>query len=760
MTTTNETSSELSAPLIWGTILFVISLFTVASTIKYLGILLAVITMICCYAKREKLTSLVPTAYLPLVALVMLSGCSIFYALAKKFALYEFLGLLITFCVSVLLLLFVRHLYMLAGILVVGVTWFSLLSIDLLATQLTYLPISFALSGISESYGNPTGVEVGVRMTSLLGNPNVYGGCAGIAVLLSLTLARFTHRERSTKNKAVKRFYLACLMINSLGFVLAFSMGATATLCLGFLALLWLEPTEKKNELFFLMVETLVFSILAAFPIFYTSFDGWDGINVIPLVCLGLACVALIFTHEKWGATLTIDTKKTTPMILIVVGIIVLYGALGLSIHTPYTYDSAHSINRAVYPDPGEYTLASQSTGTINISIHSQNREETMMHTNTALYYGPLEGATFTVPEDTLVVYFGLAGNAGAEIQEITLSDGTSIPLHYPLLPGFVTTRLQGLFANQNAIQRTVFFEDGMKLFARSPIIGLGMGSFENAVLQVQSFFYETKAVHNHYIQLLLEVGLIGCALFIAMILGLGYGLLKTKERSPFWATSTALMVFIFSHAFVEVIWSSSDYLLFSLGVVTIIALQIKPNPKLKPAIYLPSLAMMLLFTILLCGNLYSDKILKSSSPENYLEDLKRGATYDLFETQDYWISYVYNTKDSTDPVELSQSYQYIKKLNTISSNTIPYYIAQFFLGQNNIEEATKYLVAYVDYIPSRSDAWNQAFAQLLNVENPEEAIPSIELLLEKIETWNEANMGTIVIDATLSNQIEYLLAQ
>ena len=119
---------------------------------------------------------------------------------------------------------------------------------------------------------------------------------------------------------------------------------------------------------------------------------------------------------------------------------------------------------------------------------------------------------------------FGLSGDCSGPV----LLEGASyqgeagsgeIPLGYKLLPGFVANRLQGLSANENAIQRLVFFEDGMKLWQRSPLFGLGLGAFENGIKSVQSFYYETKYAHNHYIQTMVETGVIGLALFVGLLL-------------------------------------------------------------------------------------------------------------------------------------------------------------------------------------------------------------------------------------------------
>lgn len=82
------------------------------------------------------------------------------------------------------------------------------------------------------------------------------------------------------------------------------------------------------------------------------------------------------------------------------------------------------------------------------------------MHTSTELYRGEASGAQFAVPEDSLVVYFNFSAPETVRVESVTYQNeeaSGSVPLGYRLLPGFIANRLQGLFANENAIQRVVF---------------------------------------------------------------------------------------------------------------------------------------------------------------------------------------------------------------------------------------------------------------------------------------------------------------
>ena len=110
------------------------------------------------------------------------------------------------------------------------------------------------------------------------------------------------------------------------------------------------------------------------------------------------------------------------------------------------------------------------------------------------------------------MVYLNFQGGEGDRLESLSLSNGPRVKLGYLLFPGFIANRIQGLWANQNAIQRLAFFQDGLRIYAQSPIIGSGLGSFEGQLFSVQDFYYETTYVHNHYIQVLLEMGFPGCS--------------------------------------------------------------------------------------------------------------------------------------------------------------------------------------------------------------------------------------------------------
>lgn len=777
----NRTAAPvLNSKQVWPAVglsvaLFVAVALSVPDTIKVVAMIAMIFTLAALLLRGKVLGERLSWLTLAVTAWVVMNGVSTLYAVSGKFALSEFLKMAIAFGVFVGILAFGRGEGQRLGrwsatALECCAALLSLFSIDLISTRI-FSSLFFWLTGLfSQSYMGLTGIEVGVRMTSVMENPNIFAGCAGIGVLLSLGLATTAENNRS------RRFHLACLAWNALAFLLAFSMGASGTIAVAFLAYLLLEHRSRRAAVLMTMVETLVVCLAAAFPIYLTAFGQWDGFQPVPLVCAVAAAVALCLLDRVAGQQvarrLEGKEKLVFALIALVLAVVAVYGVLAYNIAGAIKLDAGETLRRSAYPEPGAYTLEVESSGELTVVIETQNRQDTMMHTSTVLYQGPAQGAAFTVPEDSMVVYFNFTAAAGTDFQSASYqSEGGSgsLRLGYKLIPGFVADRLQGLFANQNAIQRTVFFEDGMKLFSRNPVVGRGLGAFESGQAGVQSFYYESKYVHNHYIQSLVDTGVVGLALFLS-VLGLSaLAVLRARRReeaSPLVACLGAALVFMAGHAAVEVVFSSNFYLPFALGAFALIDLccggALMPLPgQRKHKIWYARVTALLtgVYILLLGGNLYARDLYAVPSYDN----LEMAAMLDRFEWTDYMTSYVYSAsqdENRTPTVQANMEY-YLQRLEQVESNTVPYYLAQSYFNLGRTEQAFAMLERYLDYTASDTESWQSAF--LLTMQHGSESpefVEGVAHLYEKFQDWNESNMGSVTLDPNVLAFVEYTAAK
>ena len=757
--------------LIAGLILifFLVICLSSASTAKGVALVAAICAIAALVYRHKQFAARLSIPFLALSLWVIMNGISTLYAVSGKFALRSFVVLLISFCCVILLLAFAKGEHGMLGrnfatVLEGTAAVAGLVSIDLLSTHLISTPVLGLLGLFTSDYNNLGGVEAGIRMTSMFTNPNVFAGCMGIGVFLSLGLAG------TSKQAGHRRFHLVCLYINALSFLLAFSMGGSGTIAVGFLIYLLLERKQSRGSALVLMVETLILVGAGGVLVSATSLVEWTGFQPVPLVCVvvgaALLCVADQFVGQRLGKALEGRTRVVPILIGAVVALLVVFAVAAMQMTGPASLNAGETLRRSAYPEPGSYTLSVTADGPVNVTLESQNKEDTMMHTSTVIYSGPADGAAVEVPEDSIVVYANFSADAPVTLERVALEGSggaVEFPLGYQLLPDFIANRMQGLWANQNAIQRVVFFEDGMKLFQRSPVIGLGMGAYENGIVSVQSFYYETKYAHNHYIESLVETGVVGLILFVGVLITALIAVIKSRrkpeeESNPLTAALGGALVFMAGHAAVEVVFSYYAYLPLAFGVFGLIALccgQTMPLSFVKEGVRKGVtwvLAVLILaYTVLLGCNLYAKSLVDR---EQSFASLKSAITLDQFEWADYALSYVLSYMQMEAPSQEIQDNAaiYAAELQKVDSNTIPLYLAQYYFEQQDADQAFAMLDKYTDYVAADPDTWEQAFHVIIQYYQDDPVyLEGVTALYQKMLTWNAEHMGTLTLsDSTM----------
>ena len=222
---------------------------------------------------------------------VLMDGISTLYAPSGKFALYEFLKVASAACMALLLTAAEperpgRTGRCAATVLEVSGALASLVSIDMVSTQLLYK----LLNALTAPLGAPvmlTEVLQEQRLKTVFENPNVFAGCAGVAILLALGLAA------NAEDRKERCLHLSCLLLNSTAFLLAVSRGATAAIAAAFLLYLVLERGQRRAVSFVLMLETLVLAGAAALCALPAYAAAGQRVQVLPLLAAIAAAAAL-----------------------------------------------------------------------------------------------------------------------------------------------------------------------------------------------------------------------------------------------------------------------------------------------------------------------------------------------------------------------------------------------------------------------------------------------------------------------------------
>lgn len=708
---------------------FFLIMLLAADIIKQTALSALVLIMItaACRPKGYKSRVRLSAPLVGMAAYVLINGISTLYALSGKFAIDEFGKILVAFAAYIWI---VFRNDGSAPAIRKAVTVFSavsaalsFLSIEAASSRVLYSGFAAMMKPVSASFLTKGVFETGIRITSVLGNPNVFAGIAALSTLCSIYLLS------SSKND--KQMFTGCTLlgVNALGFLLSFSMGATAVFFISVAVYIALSAPANRGANLVLMVETAGITLIMAGMSYVGLGRQGEAVSFLPTLAVLLQIGLLYFIHRFAGVKISARLANNGRRVLLVCGAVLLvlaaYAAAALNISTAYRFKNNEILRRGEYPDPGEYRLSVEGSGDVSVTIESQDMEQVMMHTSARLYSGRADGAVYTVPEGSCAVYFNFVSGNGETLHNAastSLHSGkdTKIRLKYTLLPEFIANRMQGLNANQNAIQRTVFFSDGMKLFQKSPVFGLGLGSFEAAVKGVQDFYYETKYAHNHYIQMLVDSGLIGLALFLALILSSVYTLAKGRKNKLYadiFPMLGAALVMIAGHSMVEVVMSAAVYLPFAFALFALITVcygeDIPGLAAVKWAVpgfkaYLAAFSFM--FAVLLTGNLIAQDLLSKVTYENIYRQTEIAARLDVYETNDYLMTYVMNAPSSQNPEVLKQADLYAEKLSRKSSNVIHKDLVRYYFARENPDRAFETALLAVSYAGSDENTWMSLF--------------------------------------------------
>lgn len=731
-------------------------------SIKVTAMVLMSLVLIIGVLRFPKLRDRVSFPLILLFLITLIDGISISYAVSTKLALYEFLPVLAAFCIALLLLMLARGTGSQPGrwvavVLEGSAALSGLISVDLISTRLISTPVLSFLGRFTDGFSRLSVLVQGTRINSIYSNPNVFASIVGLGVLLSLGLVL------SSQGRVERCFHTFCLFISALSFVLSVSLGASATIVVAFLAYLLLERRERRGALLFLMAETLMFTLCAAAAVSVTSFQEWDGVQPIPLLCMAAGGAALCLLDGLIGRRLAGRLRGGKTVLLIVCGVFALlaaYVVTALLWTEGITIQEGESLTRSAYPAPGEYTLEADLDGSVTVNIYSQNAQEVVMGTRNTLYWGkPSEDVPFTVPEDSLVVYFVFYADQPYYLDNVTyqgIGGSGSLPLKYKLLPEFIARRLQGVLASTTWTQRLTFFSDGMRLFRESPVIGLGMGSFENRLKSVQSFYFVTQYVHNHYIQTLTDTGIVGLVLFVSLIgISAAAVLLARRKETvhPLLPAAGAALVFMAGHAATEIIFSIYSYLPMAFGVFILIGLccdQALPeiSRRIKTGILAVIALLLCIFAVLLGENMRAAKAFQRNPT---FSGLTAAIGYDRFERVDYMLAYVTNSLNPSLDVDDNirrQADIYAEQLSRMDSNFIPFRLTEYYLRTDRVERGLEMAEKYVRYVASDEQAWQQTFDLLEKYETDSEVYRAGVLrIYQMLNEWNDENMGTVSVD-------------
>jgi tetratricopeptide (TPR) repeat protein len=160
----------------------------------------------------------------------------------------------------------------------------------------------------------------------------------------------------------------------------------------------------------------------------------------------------------------------------------------------------------------------------------------------------------FTTLEDTeriLILLYNYEPNSHTEYHNVVIKDSNSNVVKkmekLKYVPAAIANRLADIsLETENASSRVYFAKDGLKIIKDYPIAGAGGGAWKNLYRQYQPMPYNTTEVHNFYVQYGTEVGIIGLAVLIGLLLLLILSMIKSiKDGSRYLYVYLAAMLLL-----------------------------------------------------------------------------------------------------------------------------------------------------------------------------------------------------------------------
>lgn len=600
----------------------------------------------------------------------------------------------------------------------------------------------------------------GARFDGIYNDANLTGSLMALAVLVGLYLIR-------TGRKPWERF-AACFLtgLSAVAFFTAMSRGAI--LCFGatLLAYLLIAGKEERLGLFFTMaamgISMVVFGVVSTSLLAGGSF--WGTLAALPS---GVLLWLLNEFPARKAASALAGHGKLLAGVLgggIAAGIAAVI--LALTLTEPFVFTESNFLYRGADVESGEtYTFSGDwdKSSEITVLVYGSTREQELTSVTETYYNGPLEEASFTVPEDVGHVLMQFRGPAGLELRQVSLSDGTEIPMAYTLLPDNIANRLQkNIFEDSSFLLRLQYDIDGWTLFKESPLAGHGLGATEGLLTSVQPFFYESLYLHNHLLQVMDETGLLGLAAFLAFILGTAVLLVRQlrKARTPLAAMLLACLVMMNLHGLMEISFSVQMFqcaAFFLLLLPTVCYGTYTEGRKRRAAgivVLVVSDLWLVISVALLGGSLLAQKEYREldaagMTTGSFIETLERLDRMDAYNDQSYKVNLMGNALQAGGISNEGTAARCARELRETGEFDSCYYVAAYYylpLGQ--LENFFDVLQEGLLQERSSSEAWNsamnlciQAFSQI----DPAEADTFAEGVRGIGEAMDRANAYLLV---------------
>lgn len=394
-----------------------------------------------------------------------------------------------------------------------------------------------------------------------------YANVAAVLMIVGTLIA--IYKFQNTKNNL---YVFLIILLQSVVFLTTSRMAFAVTLGLaGVLCAICIKKNEADKAFFCVFVYTV--SLMVA-GIISTAVE-----NNMPYIAYIVYLLVLVMAYglqikgdyiknimAKMNGKIFKKRKVVIYFLIIVIAVAVLVASIPKEVHVAVGSKVVKISNLNVGENALYFEIEKETEDTeysiVVTKIYDTYKPEKILEVSE----GELEHGVFNknieVAENIKYLEVEFVVTTGSVTVENAKVNGKCTALAYLFVPDRLVSRFKadGVFDLNNSL-RLEYYVDGLKLWATSPIIGLGGEGFKLCYQSVQEENYVSSEAHSAIVQVLVEAGIVGGVAYIAVVIlaiWISVVLVKKDKKNE-----------IYLLAVLSIIIMSVFDLMFSFAIVT-----------------------------------------------------------------------------------------------------------------------------------------------------------------------------------------------
>lgn len=449
-----------------------------------------------------------------------------------------------------------------------------------------------------------------------------------IVSLMLIALGKYLQKENNNKVAGIYAIYIQLAM-----YAFYYCNSRAGMVIFAIIFITYLMSLKDMNKLIqsiliilFTYVQVVVFDKIKAINYTVIMFGIKMLITLLMAYIFGLICLKL----EK-KVNIKTSRKMKAISIFALIGTAFAYILVAQCFSQPLKMTSKYN-NVTLYRLKSEteynikinYTYEDVKPITIKLIQLDNKRNQENLYETTIDEKGENITAEFKIKTgdvDYAMIEFLIPDGSNLIFNKVYIN-GKEEVLNYKYLPNGIMRLFQTFnMKNISISERLSMYRSGLKLFAEHPIVGSGANTYANMYSKVREYSYTTKEVHSHYLDILMNYGIIGFIVFLLIIGITIYDYIKRSDKENILKKSMFLgWMLIVIHTTIDF---DLSYLVTITNFYMLIALICEEDNEIKYDCTYVEYSFILLTTIIILFNtirIYGENLYRKNKYEEALK--------------------------------------------------------------------------------------------------------------------------------------------